>query len=229
MALLLGKHFYFLSFLQFTFMCAKKRINKMHSSQHLFYRNKSTLFFARFYQQKPVSKLIYLVVMGWVQCSSQQMLQKYLCKKILFLQNLTENYGRLGKCFWIITSHIKEDNCGKSGGRHALLFIPYFLVVANFGSHSHFHEAKALNWCAIVKKVSPFRKTSHVFNAENIYQFLHPNTNCLSCMLLGTSTIFIPIGNFRSLYQFIISQKLHIPNSLALYTCTWWNHQVLRW
>ena len=84
MALLLGKHFYFLSFLQFTFMCAKKRINKMHSSQHLFYRNKSTLFFARFYQQKPVSKLIYLVVMGWVQCSSQQMLQKYLCKKILF-------------------------------------------------------------------------------------------------------------------------------------------------
>ena len=93
---------------------------------------------------------------------------------------------------------MKEDNCGKSGGRHALLFIPYFLVVANFGSHIHFHEAKALNCCTIVKKVSPFRKTSHVFNAENIYQFLHPNTNCLSCMLLDiVSTVFIPTVEFQ--------------------------------
>ena len=167
----------------------------MHSSQHLFYRNKSMLFFAHFFQIKPVSKLIYLLVMGWVQCFSTS----NYCKNI-FITSLAFAKSAWKLCFGIITSYKREQLLKRQAGRHACIVVYslhiYFLVVANFGCHSHFHKAKALNCCTIVKKVFAFRKTSHVFNAENIYQFLHPNTNCLSCMLLETSSVFIPMGEF---------------------------------
>ena len=135
MALIFGKHFYFLGFCNLHLCVQRKESIKCILHNTFFYQNKSTLFFAHFFQLRPVSKLIYL-------CCSVGLGSMFVNFKtfVKFSLNLFENYGRQGKCFSIITS-CKKWQLWK--GMHAL-FTSFLLVVANFGSHSHFHKAEAL-------------------------------------------------------------------------------------